>query len=165
MHEDFMQSALEIARQSLDTPGALPYGAVVVKDGVIVGKGLNQAPGSFDPTSHGEVEAIRDACKRLGTTDLTGCDLYTTSEPCSMCVATMYITGIARVFYASAAPESAQFFERLSHHDPSYARRIPNDKLREQVGTVLAEREMPAEQVLETEAHRLFDAYAKRLGV
>ena len=67
MDERFMRRALEIARRSLVMPGALPYAAVIVKDGQIVGEGLNQALANHDPTSHGEVEAIRDACKRLGT--------------------------------------------------------------------------------------------------
>ena len=87
--EKFMRRAIELSAQAIDTPGARPYGAVVVKDGKIVGEGLNQSAKNFDPTSHGEVEAIRDACRNLKTTDLSGTDLYTSCEPCSVCVATM----------------------------------------------------------------------------
>lgn len=159
-----MRRALEIARDSLDIPGALPYGAVVVKDGVIVGEGLNKAVALHDPTSHGEVEAIRDACRRLQTTDLSGCDLYTTAEPCSMCVATMYVSGVARLYYASASPESAAFAARLAAVDPRWQRRKGNDALRNEVGLPLDQRAMPAEQVLAQEAHDLFDIYAKRLN-
>ena len=160
MQEEFMRRALEIARQSLTIPGALPYGAVVVKDGVIVGEGLNKAAGLHDPTSHGEVEAIRDACKRLATNDLSGCDLYTTAEPCSMCVATMHVTGIARLFYASASPQSAAFAAKITSADAKWKRLISNDDLRHQVGLPIGERVMPAEQLLAQEAHALFDTYA-----
>ena len=72
---------------------------IVVKDGQIVGEGLNRSTGNFDPTSHGEVEAIRDACRNLKTLQLTDCDLYTSAEPCSMCVSTMLVAGIARMYY------------------------------------------------------------------
>jgi len=164
MHEKFMRRALEIARESLEIPGALPYGAVVVRGDEIVGEGLNKAVKLHDPTSHGEVEAIRDACKRLATTDLSGCDLYTTAEPCSMCVATMHVSGIARLYYASAAPESAALAARLASVDAKWKRRMSNDDLRHQVGLTLDKRRMPASQLLAEEVHELFDAYAKRLG-
>ena len=88
-------------------PGARPYGAVVVKDGKIVGEGLNQSAKNFDPTSHGEVEAIRDACRNLKTTDLSGCELYTSCEPCSVCVATMIMAGIGRMYYGATLDQSA----------------------------------------------------------
>ena len=93
--EKFMRRAIELSAQALDTPGARPYGAVVVKDGKIVGEGLNQSAKNFDPTSHGEVEAVRDACRNLKTTDLSGAELYTSCEPCSVCVATMIMAGIS----------------------------------------------------------------------
>lgn len=159
-----MRRALEIARDSLDIPGALPYGAVVVKGARIVGEGLNKAVALHDPTSHGEVEAIRDACRKLGTTDLSGCDLYTTAEPCAMCVATMNVAGIARMFYASASPESAAFAARLAVVDPRWQRRMSNDALRNEVGLPLDQRAMPAGQLLAREAHELFDIYARRLN-
>lgn len=164
MDQKFMSRALELARQSLDIPGALPYAAVVVSEGRIVGEGLNKALARSDPTSHGEVEAIRDACARLGTTRLDGCDLYTTAEPCPMCVATMYLAGIANLYYASAAPESAAFMDKLAAIDESYRRRLSNDDLRHHVGTPLAERTMPSKQVLAAEAEQLFEEYATRFG-
>ena len=164
MDEAFMRRALELARDSLDIPGALPYAAIIVKDGQIVGQGLNKALANHDPTSHGEVEAIRDACCKLGTTRLAGCDLYTTAEPCSMCVATMYIAGIENLYYASASPASAAFVARLAAVDASYARHLTSDELRQQVGTPLAQRQKPATQVLADEAEALFDEFAKRAG-
>lgn len=165
MHETFMRRALEIARESLDIPGALPYAAVIVKDGKIIGEGLNKALTIHDPTSHGEVEAIRDACKKLGTTSLAGADLYTTAEPCAMCVATMYLTGIARFYYASAAAESGAFLTRLAAKDTRLIRRLSAADLRREVGLPMDQRQMTATPLLSSEAHALFDAYAKRAGV
>ncbi len=159
-----MERALELARESLEIPGALPYAAVIVKDGKIVGEGLNRAVAKSDPTSHGEVEAIRDACARLGTNRLDDCDLYSTAEPCSMCVATMYMTGIARLYYASAAADSAGLLARLAKLDMRHQRRMSNDELRCQVGTPLAEQRMPSEQMLTEDALRLFDEFASRHG-
>ena len=147
MQEIFMTRAIEIARESVDTKGTLPYGAVVVKDGKIIGEGLNQSAANFDPTSHGEVEAIRDACRRLSLTSLKGADLYTSGEPCSMCVATMYQVGISRLYYAGTAEDSAAFFQRLTAHDPKWARGISNQKLREQVALPVHERDMVAKQL------------------
>jgi guanine deaminase len=164
MHENFMQRALEIAREALDEPGALPYAAVIVKDGRIVGEGLNRANGRYDPTSHGEVEAIRDACAKLGTLDLSGCDLYTTAEPCSMCVATMYLSGIQRLYYALAVPDSAAFMARLAARDPKWQRRIAAADLRREVSLPMDQRQMPAEAVLTDEALSVFDEFAKRVG-
>ncbi len=164
MDSNFMRRALELARKSLEIPGALPYAAVIVKDGEVVGEGLNEALAKHDPTSHGEMEAIRNACARLGTTNLDGCDLYTTAEPCSMCAATMYICGIANLYYAGAASDSAVFISRLAAFDGKYRRRLSNDDLRLQVGLPVAERQMPSEQVLGDEARKLFEEYAANAG-
>jgi tRNA(Arg) A34 adenosine deaminase TadA len=164
MQEAFMRRALEIARESLDIPGTLPYGSVVVRDGKIIGEGLNRALANSDPTSHGEVDAIRDACQRLKTTDLGGADLYTTAEPCSMCVATMYIVGIERLYYASASAESMAFSARLTAHDPKWRRRIGGVDLRREVGLPMEQRQMPASQLMSAEMHALFDEFARRIG-
>lgn len=85
--QSHMARAIELARLALDTPGAKPFAAVVVKDNQIVGEGTNMAEAEIDPTSHGEVEAIRNACVNLGTLSLEGSILYTSCEPCSLCVA------------------------------------------------------------------------------
>jgi guanine deaminase len=162
MDEKFMARAIEIARESIDKPGTLPYGAVIVRDGEIIGEGLNRATAVSDPTSHGEVEAIRDACRRLGTTSLAGADLYTSGEPCSMCVATMYLCGIKHFFYAGAAKDSADFFARLADHDPKWARRLLGDKLRLQVGLPLEQREMTAEQLMADDMIAVFEEFITR---
>ncbi len=164
MQQAFMQRALEVARDSLQTAGALPYGAIVVKGDTIIGEGVNQAIMKCDPTSHGEIEAIRDACQRLQTTDLSGCDLYTTAEPCAMCVATMYVTGISKLYYASALPQSAAFTERLAARDPRWRRRISSIDLRREVGLPIEQRQMAAEQIMAPEAQALFDEFARGIG-
>lgn len=162
MHEKFMARAIEIARESLDTPGTLPYGAVVVKDGEIIGEGLNRAVATSDPTSHGEIDAIRDACRRLSVTSLKGADLYTSGEPCSMCVATMYQVGIARLFYAATAADSAAFFGRLAKRDAKWARAMSNQELREQVGLPIDRRSMAAEQMMAEEIIAVFEDFVDR---
>jgi guanine deaminase len=162
MQEKFMVRAIEIARESVDIPGTLPYGAVVVKDGEIIGEGLNRSIANFDPTSHGEVEAIRDACRRLSLTSLKGADLYTSGEPCSMCVATMYQVGIERLFYAGAASDSAEFFQRLAQHDPKWTRSMSNQQLRHQVGLPIDERDMTAKQMLKEDMLAVFEAFIER---
>ncbi|WP_108659479.1 nucleoside deaminase [Acuticoccus kandeliae] len=97
----FMARAIEISRAAVASDDAAPFGAVVVKDGIIVGEGVNRVVSTSDPTSHGEVEAIRDACRKLGTWNLEGCELYTSCEPCELCVAAMYWARIERVYYAA----------------------------------------------------------------
>ncbi|MDA1098756.1 MAG: nucleoside deaminase [Proteobacteria bacterium] len=162
MHETFMARAIAIARESIDSPGTLPYGAVVVRDGEIIGEGLNRAEANCDPTSHGEIDAIRDACARLSVTSLTGADLYASGEPCSMCVAAMYQVGIARLFYAGAAADSAAFFARLSEHDPKWARAMSNQELRAQVGLPIEQRSMAAEQMMAKDMVAVFDEFIAR---
>ena len=123
---------------------------------------MNRSAAACDPTSHGEVEAIRDACRRLSLTSLDGADLYTSGEPCSMCVAVMYQVGIARLFYAGAVADSAAFFDRLAEHDDKWARRRSSQNLRTQVGLPIEQRDMAAEQLLQEEMIAVFDAFIAR---
>ncbi len=162
MQEKFMARAIQIARESVEAPGTLPYGAVVVMDGGIVGEGLNRAFANSDPTSHGEVEAIRDACRRLSRTSLEGADLYTSGEPCSMCVAAMYQVGIERLYYAGSASDSAAFFQRLAAHDPKWARSLNNQELRRQVGLSIDERDMAADQIMRDDILTVYEAFIAR---
>ena len=162
MHEKFMARAIAIAAESIDQPGTLPYGAVVVMDGKIVGEGLNRAEAKCDPTSHGEVDAIRDACAKLSVTSLKGADLYTSGKPCAMCVATMYQAGIARLFYAADAADSGGFFGRLIAHDPKWARAMNNQELRKQVGLPITERSMASEQMMAADIVAVFEAFIER---
>lgn len=98
-NESFMQEAIKEAYEGIDHKHGGPFGAVIVQDGKIVGRGHNRVLLNHDPTCHGEMEAIRDACKHLGTYDLSGCQLYTTAEPCPMCKGAILWANIDRVYY------------------------------------------------------------------
>jgi tRNA(adenine34) deaminase len=121
--EDFMRAALELARQA-ELAGEVPVGAVVVKDGVIIGRGSNAPIGRHDPSAHAEMLALRDAAQREGNYRLVGCELYVTLEPCLMCVGAMFHARIARVVYGASDPKTGaagsvlDLFEeqRLNHH-------------------------------------------------
>lgn len=98
MENKFMERAIQLAIESVKNNGG-PFGAVVVKDGKIVGEGSNSVTINNDPTAHGEVMAIRNACKNLSTFDLSGCEVYTSCEPCPMCLSSMYWARIDRYYY------------------------------------------------------------------
>src|SRR5436305_9589902 len=154
--EKFMRRAIELSAQALDTPGIRPYGAVVVKDGKIVGEGLNQSAKNFDPTSHGEVEAVRHACRNLRTTDLTGCELYASCEPWSVCVATMIMAGITRMYYGASLAQSAGIVPRPTMPPPALL-------VREQVGQPADKRSMlPAEVKLRDEAMAVLKPWVEK---
>lgn len=160
MHrEEFMRRAIEISTTALTSPGTEPFGAVVVKNGQIVGEGINRSLLKYDPTSHGEIEAIRDACGRLQTVDLRGCELYTSCEPCALCVAAMEIAGISRIYYAADLDQSGQALEGLPE-----TRRFPIDseRVRQECGRRVGDRSMPSEQILAEEAAKVIAAWARR---
>lgn len=104
--EAFMQAALEEAYAGIEAGDGGPFGTVIVKDGEIVGRGHNRVVVNQDPTCHGEMEAIRDACKNLGTFDLSGCELYTTAEPCPMCLGATLWANIPVVYYGCTREDS-----------------------------------------------------------
>jgi tRNA(Arg) A34 adenosine deaminase TadA len=151
----FMRRAIELSAQALDQPGLEPFGAVVVRGGEIVGEGINRSVANCDPTSHGETEAIRDAARNLRTVDLRGCELYTSCEPCALCVAAMAIAGISRLYYAAdmaragaalgGLPETARFPIDVGHliHEcahPVGQRRMPSEQARADEATAILHR-------------------------
>lgn len=95
----FMQEAIDEAREGIRNGHGGPFGSVIVKDGVIVGRGHNRVVLDNDPTCHGEIAAIRDACSKMGTFDLSGCELYTTGEPCQMCLVACMWAHIDHIWY------------------------------------------------------------------
>ena len=121
--EDFMRAALELARQA-GQAGEVPVGAVVVKEGVIIGRGSNAPISWHDPSAHAEILALRDAAQRVGNYRLVDCELYVTLEPCLMCAGAMFHARIARVVYGASDPKTGAagsvlnlFGEtRLNHH-------------------------------------------------
>ena len=104
---NFMDEAIAESAKNLKTGHGGPFGAVVVKDGVIVGRGHNEVLKHNDPTCHGEIQAIRDACRSLGTYDLSGCELYTSAEPCPMCLSAIIWANIKTVYYGNSAKYAA----------------------------------------------------------
>jgi len=107
MDKKFMQRAIDIAFLGVDSGKGGPFGAVVVKDGVIVGEGSNEVTSTADPTAHAEVVAIRRACSSLGEFQLDGCELYTTCEPCPMCIGAIYWARPDKVYYGSTKEDAA----------------------------------------------------------
>ena len=97
----FMKMAIKEAEKGITLNHGGPFGAVIVKDGKVVAKGHNQVLKNQDPTCHGEIMAIHKACKKLKTFDLTGCELYTTGEPCPMCLAAILWANIDKVYYGA----------------------------------------------------------------
>ena len=105
--KQFMTRAIELARAGMDNNDGGPFGCVVVKDGKIVGEGNNRVTSTNDPTAHAEVVAIREACKTLDAFQLDGCSIYTSCEPCPMCLGAIYWARPAHVFYACTREDAA----------------------------------------------------------
>lgn len=103
-----MQRAITLAREGVRSEHGGPFGCVIVKDGNIVGEGFNRVTTNCDPTAHAEVVAIRDACTNLKDFQLTGCELYTSCEPCPMCLGAIYWARPDRVYYAATREDAAR---------------------------------------------------------
>jgi len=105
-NEKFMREAIRLSLREVRCGQGGPFGAVVVRDGKVVGRGTNRVTPNNDPTAHAEIVAIRAACKRLETFKLDGCDLYTSCEPCPMCLAAIYWARLRNVFYANTRKDA-----------------------------------------------------------
>ena len=104
---EYMKVAKELAEDNVTTKVGGPFGACIVKDGVIIGRGSNHVLANNDPTAHAEVMAIRDACKNIGSYDLTGCSLYTSCYPCPMCLSAIIWSNIKTVYYGNTKEDAA----------------------------------------------------------
>ena len=144
---DYMQHAIDLARTKM-SEGYNPFGCVIVKDGEIVGEGCANVSLAHDPTGHGEIIAIRDACRRLKSVNLAGCELYTSCEPCSLCVSAIWLTKIAKVYYGASIEDTLVFGADFS-------------PLRTEVGKPIHERATPAEQVHGGRGRALLEDWAK----
>lgn len=109
---DFMRRAIALAKQAASV-GEVPVGALVVKDGQVIGEGYNQPISSCDPTGHAEIVAMRQACEALQNYRLTGCDLYVTIEPCTMCVGAMIHARIGKIIFGAAEPRAGALQSQL----------------------------------------------------
>ena len=103
----YMQIADELAKQNLLTNNGGPFGAIIVKDGIVVGTGNNHVVRNNDPTAHAEITAIRNACKELNTNDLTGCELYTSCYPCPMCLSAIIWSNIKTIYYGNTQQDAS----------------------------------------------------------
>lgn len=143
MNETFMRAAIALSFRAVRRAQGGPFGAVIVQRGEIVGRGWNRVTSSNDPTAHAEIVAIRSACRRLRTFRLTNCTLYTSCEPCPMCLAAIYWARLRRVYYGNTRQDAAQigFDDALIY---------------EQVAMTLSRRSLPMKQMLAAEAAGAF---------
>jgi tRNA(Arg) A34 adenosine deaminase TadA len=106
--ERFMKRAIELARTGMESTDGGPIGSVVVRNGEIIGEGSNRVTSNTDPTAHAEIVAIREACKAIGDFQLSGCTIYTSCEPCPMCLGAIYWARPSEIFYAGTREDAAQ---------------------------------------------------------
>jgi len=143
-----MQQAIALATENVTSGRGGPFGAVIVKDGKVIATGTNQVTGLNDPTAHAEVVAVRNACAALGTFQLEGCEVYTSCEPCPMCLAAIYWSRCSAIFYGNNAADAAKV-----GFDDSF--------LYEEVKKPLEERTIPIVRLLPDEAWVSFAAWEK----
>ncbi len=122
----FMQLAIDEAREGIRNGHGGPFGTAIVKNGEVVATGHNHVLSENDPTCHGEIDAIRKACKKLGTYDLNGCELYTTGEPCHMCLCACMWANISKIYYGCTIADNAIIGFRDEHFNTIFGGR---DKL------------------------------------
>jgi guanine deaminase len=106
-HQNFLQQAIDLAVENVEQNQGGPFGAIVVKDGQIIGKGVNTVTAHHDPTAHAEIQAIRDACKNMQHFQLEDCIIYTSCEPCPMCFGAIYWARPKKVYFACTKKEAA----------------------------------------------------------
>ena len=121
-----MKLAKELAEENLKTNVGGPFGACIVKDGKIIGKGSNHVLGDNDPTAHAEIMAIRDACENINSYDLSGCELYTSCYPCPMCLSAIIWANIKKVYYGNTKEDAANIGFR-DNYIYDYIKRIPDN--------------------------------------
>lgn len=145
----FMKMAIELSRAGMEEGEGGPFGCIIVKDGVVVGKGYNSVLTKNDPTAHAEVVAIRDACQQLKHFQLDGCELYTSCEPCPMCMGAIYWARPSRVFYANTKQDAAEagFDDDFIYQELA----VPNEQ-----------RKIPFNHLLETDAKQVFQEWVAK---
>lgn len=141
-NEDFMKEAIAIAIENVKKGGG-PFGAIVVKDGRIISKGSNEVTRTNDPTAHAEVIAIRKACRELNDFNLSGCTIFSSCEPCPMCLAAIYWARIDKVYFGAARQDAASYgFDDL--------------RIAEEMGIEMHKRSLPMVQLLPVESLKAF---------
>ena len=151
MSADLMRQAIALAIENVRTARGGPFAALVAKDGKIIGEGANSVTITNDPTAHAEIVAIRAACRALGTFQLSECELYTTCEPCPMCLGAIYWARPARVFYAGIAADAAE-----AGFDDAF--------IYKELQRPLESRRIPMTQLLREESLAIFAAWKRQLN-
>lgn len=146
--KQFMRHAIRLANESVERGGG-PFGAVIVKDGEVVAASGNSVTLDNDPTAHAEVNTIREACRKLGTFDLSGCTIYSSCEPCPMCLGAIYWARIGRIFYGNTRKDAADI-------------QFADDFIYEELGRPLPERTVPILPLLREEAIETFRLWAEK---
>ena len=148
MKNEFMKRAIELSIKSVNNNGG-PFGSVIVKDNKIIAEGSNKVTSTYDPTAHGEIVVIREACKKLNNFSLKGCELYSTCEPCPMCLSAIYWARIDKIYYANTRDDA-----RKIDFDDSliYSELMKNSK----------ERKIPMIQMMRKEALIAFELWDKK---
>ena len=149
MNEEFMREAINLAIEGMRGNKGGPFGAVVVKGGEIIGRGRNAVTTSNDPTAHAEVVAIREACKNLNTFQLDGCEIYTSCEPCPMCLGAIYWARPSKLYYACSKSDAA---------DAGF----DDDFIYKEIDLPISERKISFVQLLQEEAQEVFDEWKKK---
>lgn len=139
----FMEEAINLAKQNLKHKNGGPFGAVVVKDGKIIGRGVNTVTTQNDPTAHAEVNAIREACSTINSFQLEECEIYSSCEPCPMCLGAIYWARPKKFYYAATREDAA----RAGFDDSEIYREIQ---------LPIQHRKIPSEQIMEPEANEVF---------
>lgn len=143
-----MREAIKLSAESVRSGGG-PFGAVIVRDGEIIARGENRVTVCNDPTAHAEVSAIREAAARLGTYDLSGCEIYSSCEPCPMCLGAIYWARLDKLYYAGTRADAAN----VGFDDAHIYEELPLEP---------SQRELPTETLLREEAQRVFEAWAEK---
>ena len=141
-----MSSALQLAADNMDSMNGGPFGAVIVKDGEIIATAVNSVLELNDPTAHAEIVAIRKACEKLNDFQLTGCEIYSSCEPCPMCMGAIYWARPDRVYYAATRKDAAQAG-------------FDDDFIYAELAKDIGSRNMAMEQLLHKEAKEIFDPW------
>lgn len=147
-NEDFMRQAIDLSVENVRNGGG-PFGAVIVKDGEVIAIGTNRVTANCDPTAHAEVTAIRNACQHLGTFDLSGCTIYTSCEPCPMCLGAIYWARIGRMYYGNTKKDA---------DDVQFGDKFIYDEIDRPIG----ERQLKSTQLLHDEALAGFKEWTEK---
>ena len=146
--KDFMKKAVDLAVENVNNGGG-PFGAVIVRDGKIIATGVNRVTPNNDPTAHAEVSAIRAACEKLGTFQLDGCDIYSSCEPCPMCLGAIYWAHIDRLYYGCNQRDA----DEIGFSD---------EFIYKELALPQSERKLKTEELLPEDARRAFEAWKQK---